>query len=143
MLKEKNYEERLKETGLTTLRERRLRGDMIETFKTLKGFNKMEKDKWFTQVGEEARATRMTTMVTEEGVVRKENVLQLERARLDVRKNFFTIRAAKHWNELPETVKSKTSINAFKNSYDEWRKNQTQSTSDESDETSRNGTRDN
>ena len=116
---------------------------MIETFKTLKGFNKMEKDKWFTQVGEEARATRMTTMVTDEGVVRKENVLQLERARLDVRKNFFTIRAAKHWNELPETVKSKTSINAFKNSYDEWRKNQTQSTSDESDETSRNGTRDN
>ena len=142
-VKGKNYEERLKETGLTTLRERRLRGDMIETFKTLKGFNKVEKERWFTQIGEEARATRMTSMVTDEGVVKKENVLQLERTRLDVRKNFFTVRAAKHWNELPETVKSKTSINGFKNSYDEWRKNQTQRTSDERDDTTRNGTTDN
>ena len=50
-VKGKNYEERLIETGLTTLRERRLRGDMIETFKTLKGFNKVEKERWFTLIG--------------------------------------------------------------------------------------------
>ena len=131
-VKATTYEGRLKEVGLTTLRERRQRGDMIETFKTLKGFNRVEKDKWFTVVGEDARATRMTTIVTDAGEIRKENVLQLERARLDVRKNFFTVRAVKQWNELPEEVKKKTSINAFKNSYDKWKSNSSQSASDES-----------
>ena len=126
------YEDRLKEVGLTTLKERRLRGDMIETFKTLKGFNKVEKDKWFTVVGDDARATRMTTIVTNEGEIRKENVLQMERARLDVRKNFFTVRATKHWNDLPEEVKRQTSVNAFKNSYDRWRGKSSQSTCDDS-----------
>ena len=41
-----SYKERLKQTGLTKLKERRMRGDLKETFKTLKGFNKMEKDEW-------------------------------------------------------------------------------------------------
>ena len=33
-----SYEEKLKKAGLTTLRDRRIRGDLIEGFKTLKGF---------------------------------------------------------------------------------------------------------
>ena len=120
----RTYEERLKETGLTTLKERRTRGDLIETFKTLKGFNKVEKEEWFVEVGHEARATRANTVVTEDGETRKEHVLQLERARLGVRKHFFTVRAAKKWNELPEVVKKQTSINGFKNCYDKWKANQ-------------------
>ena len=83
-------------------------------------------------VGDDARATRMTTIVTSEGEIRKENVLQMERARLDVRKNFYTVRATKHWNDLPEEVRRQTSINAFKNSYDKWKSNSSQSTSGES-----------
>ena len=89
----------------------------------------MEKEKWFSEVGEEARPTRMNTMITDEGAVRKEMVLNLERARLDVRKNFYTVRAVKNWNDLPEAVRSQTSINGFKNSYDKWWN--TQSLSDE------------
>ena len=129
------YEERLKETGLTTLRERRMRGDLIETFKMLKGFNKVEAEHWFKVVGHEVRPTRANTMITEKGEERKELVLQIERARLDVRKHFFTVRAPKKWNELPETIKKQTSINGFKNSYDRWKENQPSNDDEENDET--------
>ena len=37
--KGRTYEEQVESVGLTTLTERRLRGDMIKTFRTLKGFN--------------------------------------------------------------------------------------------------------
>ena len=53
-----SYEEKLKKVGLTTLTERRERGDAIETFKTLKGFNKVEKEKWFKLEEEDSRPTR-------------------------------------------------------------------------------------
>ena len=60
-------------------------------------------------------------MVEGEKVVRKESVLVVDRARLEIRRNFYSIRAAKGWNELPENVKSSTSINGFKSAYDKWR----------------------
>ena len=43
-----NNEDRLKITGLMTLEERRNRGDLIETFKIIKGFSKVDYSKWFT-----------------------------------------------------------------------------------------------
>ena len=87
-------------------------------------YHKVEKEEWFVEVGHEAGATRVNTVVTEEGETWKEHVLQMERARLVVRKHFFTVRAAKKWNELPEAVKKQTSINGLKNCYDEWKANQ-------------------
>ena len=39
-----NYESRLKSLGMTTLLERRMRGDLIETFKILNGFSNYGKE---------------------------------------------------------------------------------------------------
>jgi len=41
-IKNKTYEDRLRLVNLTTLETRRLRGDLIEVFKILKGFDDLE-----------------------------------------------------------------------------------------------------
>ena len=46
----------------------------------------------------------------------------MKRANLEVRKNFFSIRAAKQWDELPEEVKRQKTLNAFKGAYDVWKR---------------------
>ena len=44
------YEEQLKELRLTTLKDRRLRTDLIQTFQILKGFDKMNSNTWVSFV---------------------------------------------------------------------------------------------
>ena len=62
------YEEWLKSVGLTTLTERRRRGDMIKTFWTMRGFNRVDKSMWFRfHNSDNARATRSTASVTDDG----------------------------------------------------------------------------
>ena len=115
------YEEKLRDAGLTTLKERRIRGDAIETFKTLKGINNVEKEGWFVVVSDPARATRANTEVTAEGERRRENVLKEESARLEIRRNWFNVRAAREWNDIPEVVRTVKTKNAFKTAYDKWK----------------------
>ena len=116
------YEDRLKSAGLTTLSERRTRGDMIETFKTMKGIKRVNREEWFrVQVEEEHRPTRSNTVVVGEELERRSEVIVGQRARLEVRRNFFTVRVEKEWNCLPEVVKMQRTVNGFKNAYDRWR----------------------
>ena len=111
------YEERLRLVGLTTLRERRLRGDMIETFKTMRGVNCVERGDWFSiQVDEEHRPTRTNTLIVGGEVVRKWDAMVREQAALEV-EIFFSVRVAKTWNLLPEEIKAQKTVNAFKNHY--------------------------
>ena len=118
------YEERLKNVGLTTLRERRERGDAIETFKALKGFSRIDRQEWFHVSGPDARATRRTTSVTEEGETRRADSLYGKRSNLEVRKHFFTTRVVDLWNGLPDDVREQKTINGFKTAYDRWKQNQ-------------------
>ena len=119
--KGETYEERLKSIGLTSLTERRRRGDVIEAFKTMRGYNRVEKDNWFKfRDVSSNRATRSTVTVTENQQHERKDVLFKENVRLDTRKNFFSVRVVDEWNQIPDEVKAQKSINAFKNRYDEW-----------------------
>ena len=118
-----SYEERLRSIGLTTLTERRERGDAIETFKTLKGFNNVNRSEWFLfRDATSMRPTRSTVAIDNDGQRQRADVLFMESVRLDSRKNFFTVRAVNKWNEIPDEIKARKSINSFKNGYDEWRR---------------------
>ena len=117
-----SYEERLQSVGLTSLGERRERGDMIQTFRAMKGLDNVEKSNWFQfRQLENARATRSTVTVDESGQQERENVLFMESVRVDTRKNFFTVRVVNQWNQLPDEIKSQKTVIVFKRRYDEWK----------------------
>ena len=107
-------------TLLTTLEERRARGDMVETFKTLNGKNRVKVSEWFEVQEEEARPTRLNTLMVAGDAIKKKGVLVGQKANRELRRNFFTVRVVNEWNSLPEEVKAVKSTNAFKNAYDRW-----------------------
>ena len=47
--------------------------------------------------------------------------MRVEAARLEIRKNFYNVRAAKTWNQIPDEVREKKTVNGFKNAYDKWK----------------------
>ena len=116
-----DYQEKLRDAGLTTLKERRERGDLIEVFKELRRTGPNDGERWFRLVDTEARPLRSNTEVKDGEEVRRKNVIEIERANLELRKNFFVVRAAKAWNALPDKVKEQRTVNGFKNAYDAWK----------------------
>ena len=80
----RTYEEKLTELGLNTLKDRRIQIDLVQTFKILKGIDRVDPDTWFNIVGE--NVTRLTRNTAYEG-----NLLAY-RSNTDQRKNFFTNR---------------------------------------------------
>ena len=107
-----SYEERLATLGLRSLEGRRLRGDLIETFKILTGQSDVNYQSWFKltrdQVGQ--ANTRANT-----GHL---NLVHPIPATTEVRRNYFSHRVIRHWNQLPNHVKMCQNTNEFKNAYD-------------------------
>ena len=95
----------MRKTGLTTLVERRVRGDLIETFKLVKGLSSVEFTKFFT-------------LAVNSRVRGHPYELNKERFRLRIRQSFFSQRIVNKWNGLPAEVVKAESLNAFKNSLD-------------------------
>ena len=119
-----SYEERLAQCGLTLLKDRRLRGDLIQTFKILHQVDDIPINTFFEIAGGNHRhATRHTVTVipgveSEELVNVSNTNLVKPRAKHDFRQHFFSHRVVDHWNNLPLTVKSAKDVNTFKNLYD-------------------------
>ena len=104
-----SYPERLQQLNLTTLEERRKRGDAIEVFKYLRGFLDVNKETLFTLNNVNQPKTRQQHSFMP---------LSVPRANLDMRKNFFSVRGAKLWNSLPSYIRESKTVNQFKNRYD-------------------------
>ena len=102
-LRKLDYNERLKRLDLTTLQRRRIRGDLIETYKILSGEERIS-------------SVQIFKLSTNEHGLRAQNLkIFKQRSRLDVRKFFFSNRVANDWNSLPQQVVDSTSTNGFKN----------------------------
>ena len=106
-LRDLTYEERLNECGLTTLETRRLRGDQIEVFKILNGYENIDSNIFFE--------------IKESKITRGHNyTLVKKQSRLDVRKYSFSQRTINVWNNLSTDCVQASSVNMFKNKIDKY-----------------------
>ena len=105
-LRNRPYEERLKKLGLYTLSTRRRRGDIIEVFRIINGFDVLNSE-FFT---------------IDTHCITRNNGFKLvgKRFRTDIAKNFFANRIINDWNQLPWDVVHSQSINIFKNRLDKY-----------------------
>ena len=101
----KTYIVRPNSLGLFSLERRRLRGDMIETFKIMKGFTGIKIGDLFTETLESR--TRGHTCK-----------LLKKRCRLNLRKYFFSNRVINGWNSLPRELVGLESVHTFKAALD-------------------------
>ena len=100
-IRNKPYEQRMKTLRLTTLEDRRIRGDLIQMFKIVK-----EKDKisW-------VKNSRIIHSITRGHNLRYEKELIKNSSH---RYNYFVNRIANEWNKLPQETVDSTSVTAFK-----------------------------
>ena len=104
-LRNKSYENRLKDLNLFSLSKRRLRGDLIEVFKIFNGFTNVNSDKLFTR--DRSNTTRNHGFK-----------ITGKRFSTTEAKHFFTNRVVNIWNNLPRNVVNATTIETFKNRLD-------------------------
>jgi len=105
-IKHSSCEDRLKKLGISTLKYRRLRGDLIEVFKIIASEDNNGNCNLAFHKGLATRGNRYK--------------LYQKHVNYDLRKYFFVGRIVAHWNSLPDSVVSSDSINMFKNRLDKF-----------------------
>ena len=96
-LRDLSYESRLLQCGLTTLETRRLRGDQIEVFKIVNGYEDVDRNMFFKlKEGSRTRGHKAA--------------LVKEQCRLDMRNYPLSQRVINEWNKLPNDCVNANSI---------------------------------
>ena len=110
-LKNMSYTDRLKRLNLSTLKYRRLRGDMIEVFK-------ITHDIYDSRVS--------LKLPYHYGSITRGNKYKIlnHRFHYDLRKHYFSTRVVNIWNSLPNHVVDVTTVNLFKARLDRFWVNQ-------------------
>ncbi|MGL5706676.1 MAG: reverse transcriptase domain-containing protein, partial [Aeromonas sp.] len=104
----KSYQDRLIHLDLFSLSRRRLRGDLIEAFKIVRGLSEVCSDMF---VGPPRSGTRGHSLK-----------LFKPRSRLLLRSKFFSHRVISYWNRLPEDICMSANVHTFKSHLDTvWR----------------------
>lgn len=96
-----SYEDRLKELGLWSLEDRRVRADLIEVYKIIHGISSVDPQTFF----------ELSTHNRTRGHPLK---LNKNRVHTELRQHFFTERVVNIWNKLDEKTVSASSLNGFK-----------------------------
>ena len=112
-LKGRSFLDKLKEVNLTTLEERRVRGDMIQTFRIVQGLDNVEMGTWFKFANEREREGAVNTRLNRDTT----RLVEME-SRYENRRNFFSQRVPSKWNTLPESTRQQTTVLNFKAAYD-------------------------
>ena len=111
-MRDYSYESRLLECGLTTPETRGLRGDQIEVFKIVNGYEDVDRNMFFKlKEGSRTRGHKAA--------------LVKEQCMLDMRKYSFSQRVINEWNKLPNDCVNANSANMFKNRIDRYLKRET------------------
>jgi len=109
-LRNKSYEDRLADLSLFSLEKRRVRGDMIEVWKIISGYENIDRTSFFE--------------LEENGITRNNGFKIVgKRFQTEIARNWFTYRVVNEWNRLPNFVVNSKTLDTFKKRIDDFYRN--------------------
>ena len=109
-IKDLTYEARLRALKLPSLKSRRLRGDLIQTYKIINQVDDVDTNHFFKMANMTDNKSNITRKSYQK-ILHQQNLT-------NTRRYSFSHRVIKHWNSLPEHVKKAQNTNSFKTALD-------------------------